>query len=137
VPAMGEELIFSLNANFSQNSEDERGITLSPNERYVAYTSTISGRLAVYVRPFPEGPGRWQISSGEADAPKWGPNGTELFFHEGNRLMRVRVATLSNFSASLPATPLFEHPMLRGVTSTFARYDISPDGRKFAGRSRT
>ncbi len=37
-------------------------MTVSPNGRYAAYTSTISGRLEVYVRPFPEGDGRWQVS---------------------------------------------------------------------------
>jgi eukaryotic-like serine/threonine-protein kinase len=117
--------------NFSQNSENEQGMTLSPNERYLAYTSTISGRVEVYVRPFPDGSGRWQVSSGGGVAPKWGPDGTELFFYEGNQLMRIGVSTGSKFSTSPPPMPLFEHPSLRGVPAPFARYDISPDGQKF------
>jgi Tol biopolymer transport system component len=117
--------------DFSQNSEAEQAPTLSPNDRFLAYTSTISGRLEVYVRPFPEGPGRWQISSGGGSAPRWAPDGTELFFYEGNSLMKVSVSTADTFSVSLPATPLFEHPALRGTPAPFARYDVAPDGLKF------
>ena len=117
--------------DFSQNSETETTGILSPNERYVAYNSTIGGRSEVYVRPFPDGPGRWQISSGGGSAARWAPDGTELFFYEGNTLMRAGVSTGSKFSVSLPPTPLFEHPLLRGVAAPFARYDISPEGRRF------
>jgi len=45
--------------------------------------------------------------------------------------MRAGVSTGSKFSVSLPPTPLFEHPLLRGVAAPFARYDISPEGRRF------
>jgi Tol biopolymer transport system component len=117
--------------DFSQNSENEQGMTLSPNDRYLAYTSTIGGRTEVYVRPFPEGVGRWQISSDGGIAPRWGPDGTELFFYERNSLMRVGVSTVGKFSANFPPVPLFEHDSLRGVPAAFARYDISPDGKKF------
>jgi hypothetical protein len=117
--------------DFSKNLETEQALSLSPNERFLAYTSSISGRVEVHVRPFPDGPGRWQISSNGGGAAKWGPDGTELFFYEGNRLMRVSVSTVGKFSATLPGTPLFEHPTLRGVPAAFARYDVSPDGRRF------
>ncbi len=117
--------------DFSMNQETEQAVTLSPNERFLAYTSSISGRVEVHVRPFPEGPGRWQISSNGGSAPRWGPDGTELFFYEDNRLMRVGVSTVGKFSVIPPYTTLFEHPTLRGVPAVFARYDVSPDGRKF------
>ena len=71
--------------DFSNSNEIERATTLSPNGRYLAYTSTASGREEVHVRPFPDGAGRWQISSNGGTAPRWSPDGTELFFVEGNR----------------------------------------------------
>jgi serine/threonine-protein kinase len=55
--------------DFSRNSHNELYGALSPNERYLAYTSDVSGRVEVYVRPFPDGPGRWQISSSGGGAP--------------------------------------------------------------------
>ena len=117
--------------NFSQNSETETALGLSPNNHYIAYTSTIGGRLDVYVRPFPTGAGRWQISTGGGVAPRWKADGTQLFFAEGNTLMRVDVTTGSSFAATSPAVPVFEHPTLRGVPAPFARYDVAPDGRRF------
>ena len=32
---------------------------ISPDSRYLAYLSDESGRREAYVRPFPEGPGKW------------------------------------------------------------------------------
>ena len=116
--------------NFSQNSANEGGGTLSPNGRHVAYTSTISGRPEVYVRPFPEGRERQQISVNGGEAPAWGPDGKELFFKEDNTLMRVSVSTIGQFSASPPES-LFEHPTLRIVPGPLARYAVGRDGQKF------
>ncbi len=116
--------------DFSQNTETEQVLSFSPNGKYVAYTSTIGGPVQVYVRPFPEGPGRWQISSNGGAAPRWNPDGNELFFVEGNRLMRVGVSTSGQFSADATPVPLFEHPALLGG-APFARYDVSRDGQKF------
>jgi hypothetical protein len=117
--------------DFSRNSQAELYGVLSPNERYLAYTSDISERVEVYVRPFPDGPGRWQISSDGGGAPVWGPAGNELFFASGNELMRVRVSTAGPFSVSLPAEPLFSHAPLAVPLVPAPRYAVSPDGKRF------
>jgi Tol biopolymer transport system component len=116
--------------HYSQNSESEMAATLSPNERFVAYTSTASGRLEVYVRPFPKGEGRWQVSVNGGQAPAWRPDGSELFFSESGTLMVSRVSTGGPFSASAPER-LFEHPTLRTGPAPAARYAVSADGRRF------
>ena len=128
--------------DFSRNSQAELYGVLSPDERYLAYTSDISGRLQVHVRPFPEGPGRWQISSNGGSAPVWGPSGTELFFDSGNELMRVRVSTAGGFSVSHRRIPLSarspERP--RGAGSTLRgqrRRQAVPDGGAQIRVSRT
>jgi Tol biopolymer transport system component len=116
--------------HYSQNSESETAATLSPNERFVAYTSTASGRLEVYVRPFPTGEGRWQVSVNGGQAPAWRPDGSELFFSESGTLMVSRVSTVGEFSASAPER-LFEHPTLRAGPAPVARYAVSVDGQRF------
>jgi hypothetical protein len=116
--------------HYSQNSEAEMAATLSPNERFVAYTSTVSGRLEVYVRPFPEGDGRWQVSVNGGQAPLWRPDGSELFFSEDTTLKASRVSTTGAFSASAPE-PLFEHPTLRAGPAPAARYAVSREGQRF------
>ena len=116
--------------HYSQNSESESAAMLSPNERFVAYTSTVSGRLEVYVRPFPEGEGRWRVSVNGGEAPAWRPDGSELFFREDRMLMASKVSTAGSFSASAPE-PLFEHPTLRAGPAPVARYAVSRDGQRF------
>ena len=54
---------------------------ISPNGRWLAYTSNESGTNEVYVRPFPNTSDvRWQVSNGGGASPVWSHDGNELFF---------------------------------------------------------
>src|SRR5205823_3829485 len=77
----------------------------SPDGRWIAYTSTESGRDEVYVVPFEATQflngatidaaprGKWQISSDGGQAPRWRGDGKELFYiGPGNTLTVVEVA---------------------------------------------
>ena len=102
----------------------------SPDGRWLAYRSNVSGENEVYVRPMTgESPGRWQISNGGGVKPMWGPDGSELFYVDSTgRLMRVPVVTEPTFSAERPEV-LFEASYFMG---DYARnYDISADGQRF------
>ena len=110
---------------------------LSPDGRWVAYTSNESGTNEIYVRPFPEaGGGRWQVSNGGGVQPLWSPDGHELFFLDASsRLTAARVQTTPTFSVD-GLTPLFD---ASGYLLDFFHqsYDITPDGRSFiVARSR-
>ena len=54
---------------------------LSPDGRWLAFTSNESGRDQIYVQPFPRGPGRWMASTDGGHRPIWTRNGRELLFH--------------------------------------------------------
>ncbi len=102
---------------------------LSPNGRFVAYASDESGRMEVYVRPFPEGGGRVTVSTNGGRKIRWSPDGKELFYVEGETLIAVEVSTEGDFLIS-KSTRLFEHPGLRpGINN--APYDVSADGERF------
>ena len=101
----------------------------SPNGRYVAYVSDESGRLEVYVQPFPGGGRKVTVSSGGGSQVRWSRDGKELFYVEGERLMVVAVSTEREFSVS-SLTKLFEHPGLRRGLN-YPNYDVSLDGRRF------
>ena len=102
---------------------------LSPDGRWVAYTSEESGSREVYVRPFP-GPGpRYQASSMGGQAPRWNPAGGELFFISRDTLMVVPARTDGNALVLGRSRPLFP---LRYTTLPFhANYDVGPDGKWF------
>jgi Tol biopolymer transport system component len=101
----------------------------SPDGRWVAHLSDESGRLESYVRPYP-GPGRkWQISTDGATEPVWNPNGRELFYRNGNKVMVVDIATDPVFAVGKP-TLLFTGDYLHSSTGD-PNYDVSRDGRRF------
>jgi serine/threonine-protein kinase len=99
---------------------------LSPDGRFLAYVSDESGRGEVYLRPFPRGEGRWQVSVAGGDLPRWSPKGDRLsFVYEDNKLLAVDV--------TLGATPLLSdpRPVLPGSSGRFGLehgYDVAPDG---------
>ena len=102
---------------------------VSPDGRYLAYRSNESGRQEVYVRPFPEGSGKWQVSTNGGVGPRWAVDGTELFYSEGTTLMAVDVSTSGTFTVGRPQR-LFESNNLQqgGLAHS---YDVFPDGQRF------
>jgi Tol biopolymer transport system component len=100
----------------------------SPDGRFVAYQSIESGTSQIYVRPFPDGPGEWQVSVNGGVDPRWRSDGKELYYREGTTLMAVSVSTESTFTRGQPQQ-LFESPDLG--TGILARYDVSADGQRF------
>ena len=52
----------------------------SPDGRWVSYTSNESGREEVYVRPFPSGDEKWQVSADGGDQAFWKADGTEIYY---------------------------------------------------------
>jgi Tol biopolymer transport system component/predicted Ser/Thr protein kinase len=101
----------------------------SPDGRFIAYVSDESGRLEIYVRPYPGPGGKWQISTEGGAEPVWNPKGRELFYRAGNKMMAVDVTTQPVFSAGKPKM-LFEGPYVPTPRS-FPDYDVSPDGQRF------
>jgi serine/threonine-protein kinase len=104
---------------------------LSPDGRWVAYTSNESGVNEVYVRPFlSPGGGRWQISNGGGSQPLWSPNGRELFFLDGSaHLNAAQVRAAATFGVT-GVVRLFD--AARFVLDPFHQsYDVTPDGASF------
>ena len=106
-----------------QTQFSERQPALSPDGRWLAYTSNRSGRPEVYVQPFPDLTAMSQISADGGVEPKWAANGRELFYRSGDRMMAVDVRTQPNFQPQ-PARTLFEGSYNRS-------YDVAPDGQHF------
>ena len=62
---------------------------MSPDGKWIAYSSNETGRSEIYIRPFPEGPGKIQVSVNGGVFPRWRRDGKELYFHEP-RVARAR-----------------------------------------------
>ena len=108
---------------------DEAVPEFSPDGRWIAYVSNESGRYEIYVQPYPGPGGKWQISTDGGDQPLWNPNGKELFFRNGDKLMAVDVATQTAFVPGTPRT-LFQRRYER-LAGPGPNYSVSADGQRF------
>ncbi len=101
----------------------------SPDGHWLAYISDESGRFEIYVQAYPGPGGKWQISTEGGAEPLWNPNGRELFYRSGDKMMGVDIATQPSFSAGKPRV-LFEG-RYNPAYGTASNYDVSPDGQRF------
>lgn len=101
---------------------------VSADGHWLAYASNESGRLEIYVRPSPAGSGKWQISTDGGMEPNWAPNGKELFYRNGDKMMEVEVSTSPTFHANAPKL-LFEGRFL-GPQFPVGAYGVSADAQR-------
>ncbi len=110
---------------------DESQAQFSPDGRYVAYTSTESGQVEVYVQPFPATGAKWQVSTAGGEQPRWRSDGGELFYvSPGKQLMAVPLHKGASFDAGTPH-PLFSTAISVGYLGVSQAYDVTRDGQKF------
>jgi eukaryotic-like serine/threonine-protein kinase len=102
---------------------------LSPDGRWLGYTSMISGRREVYVTSFPDGKSNRIISTNGGGEPRWSRSGRELFYKGDGRLMAVDVRADNAFLPGLPH-PLFSTGDYRSARNR-QQYDVSADGQRF------
>ena len=103
--------------------------TLSHDDRWIAYTSDESGRREVYVRPYPTGDGKWQISVDGGSEPRWRADGRELFFlSPDGHLMAAEIPENAAFDKVRPV-PLFATHARRHILRN--DYGVSADGSRF------
>ena len=108
---------------------DEWEARFSPNGRWVAYQSDETGKSEVYVRSFPYGGGKRQISANGGEAPRWSRDGRELFFVGHQSVQGVQVQTDGPFTAGVPRV-LFTADLRSGpATTAEGWFDVS--GQRF------
>jgi hypothetical protein len=107
---------------------------LSPDGRWLAYTSSETGQPQVYVTPFPATKsGKWAISTRGGALPRWSHSGKELFFVDSvGNFTAAEINTKGGFSVGR-ATPLFptQQLWLDNFGPGVPQYSVSPDDRRF------
>jgi serine/threonine-protein kinase len=106
----------------------ELAARLSPDGRWLAFSSDKSGTFEVYVRGFPAGP-EHKVSIGGGTEPVWAPDGSKLFYKGPTRLTEVSVELEGDFPI-LERREMFDIAPYRS-TIVRAEYDIHPDTGDF------
>ena len=98
---------------------------LSPDGRWLAYTSNESGQAEVYVTPFP-GPGRhWQISTDGGAWPVWRQDGEEIVYQGADAKLRAVAIRIQDDTLEVGnQATLFE-------TTPGLSFSPTPDATKF------
>jgi hypothetical protein len=111
---------------------NEAAPDFSPDGRWLGYSSDESGRTEFYVTSFPGPGGKWQISTGGANAGGWLGDGKEVWYTDlDGRFFAVPVGTSAGGLEVGTRRPLFSGQVLPVDTFVFAH-----DGKRFLGAAR-
>ena len=124
---------------FVATSFNESHGQISPDGKWIAYTSNATGRNEIYVQPFPAGSGRWQVSVAGGDWPRWKRDSKELFFHALGpsafveaMLSAAVTASGATFEAGGPKELVRTVGLnLSHSGGDYQMYDVSADGQRF------
>jgi serine/threonine protein kinase/Tol biopolymer transport system component len=114
---------------FLDSAASERDAAFSPDGKWIAYASDVSGREEIYIRSaLKEKPEVTPVSSGGGAGPAWSRDGRELFYLMGYKMM---VAGIGGGDGMEPTAPraLFEGRFRVIYGDAGRNYDVSPDGR--------
>jgi dipeptidyl aminopeptidase/acylaminoacyl peptidase len=113
----------------SKAAFDEEQAVVSPDSKWIAFSSNESGRNEVYVQSFPAGGIRWLISNTGGALPRWRRDGKELFYRalDGELMVASVREVPQGLEFGSPAA-LFRVSEPQGLFSY--PYDVSSDGQR-------
>jgi serine/threonine protein kinase/Tol biopolymer transport system component len=108
---------------------------VSPDGRWMSYESTETGRGEVFVRAFPTGTSKWQVTTGGGLFARWRGDGRELFYlsqASNGTMMAVDVKAVGTvFEAGTPRA-LFDSGYVNlAGGGNYHTYAVSHDGQRF------
>jgi len=106
---------------------------VSPNGRWLAYQSDETGSQEIYIQLATAAPGKWAVSTGGGQAPRWRGDSRELFYLGAGKILVVEIGIRGE--TLVPGVPkaLFDYRGVPNVAhgSYFTSYDVTSDGQRF------
>ena len=129
LPLEGERKPYPwVKTQFSESTVDG----VSPDGKWMAYSSDESGRNEVYIQAFvpgvPASGSRWPISIGGGAQTRWRRDGRGLYYHHDGKMMEVDVSLGTKVEAGLPRE-LFEYRTIRADLTR--SWNMTKDEQRF------
>ena len=113
---------------YLQSPAEESSSRVSPDRSLVAFQSNETGLNQVWLRDFPVPQGKWNVSQGQGNAPRWSPDGRYVYFWRGaqplDSLFRARVDRSPSVVVRAPEF------VLAVDADDLGSWDVHPDGKR-------
>jgi hypothetical protein len=107
---------------------------LSPDQRWLAYSSNESGQREIYIRSVSRTAIKRMVSNGGGQSPRWRADGRELFYANERAIMAVDVTPGASLELGRPRK-LFEQAAFMNPwpapTPNGSDFSVSADGQRF------
>jgi dipeptidyl aminopeptidase/acylaminoacyl peptidase len=114
---------------YLRTEASENWAAFSPDGKWVAYSSTDSGTIEVYVSPFPATGRRWRVSADGGSQARWRRDGSEIFYLAPDRqVIAAAVSTTGGEFTVKGYDPLFE---IRHPYGAYHAFDVTADAMRF------
>ena len=114
---------------YLQSPANEDQPSISPDRRLITFRSNETGENQIWMRDFPVPQGKWNLSRGPGNAPRWSPDGRFVYFWRGaqplDSLFRVRIDRVPTTVVQAPEL------VIAMDADGLASWDLHPDGRRF------
>lgn len=108
---------------------DQHSSRISPDGRWIAYSSTETGRQEIWVEPLPQTGQRYRVTQNGGRHPLWTPDSSTIFFDQDDQMFRLDLT----FQAGAPKAGDAKGLPIRGFQQGPLRrqFDLMPDGKRF------
>ncbi|HEY9462060.1 MAG TPA: hypothetical protein VIR54_03165 [Vicinamibacterales bacterium] len=114
---------------YLETEASENWATFSPDGKWVAYSSTQTGTIEVYVSPFPWNGKRFRVSADGGSQARWRRDGSEIFYLAPDRKVVAASVTIKGNQFTLNGyDPLFE---IRHPYGAYHAFDVTEDAKRF------
>lgn len=114
---------------YLQSEASENWAAFSPDGRWIAYSSTDTGAIEVYVSPFPSNGKRFRVSADGGSQARWRRDGSEIFYLAPERRLVAASVTVSGTEFTVNGyDPLFE---IRHPYGAYHAFDVTADAKRF------
>jgi Tol biopolymer transport system component len=108
---------------------EQHSSRISPDGRWIAYSSNETGRQEVWVEPLPTNGQRYRMTQTGGRHPLWSPGGSTIYFDQDGQMFRMEISLAVNppKAGEPKGLPIkgFQQGDLR------RQFDLAPDGKRF------